>query len=211
MAAVFCASFSRAAMVRRRRVIRTRSSPRWRGARRLRRRGGARCRRGRLRNASTSPLVMRPSLPVPSPICSGATAVLRISLAAAGNGASAARRASAGRVAGRPTGGGRTPAGGLRRASRRSGSTSTVRRLRDAAAAGGDGGAGRQRLPSPRFRRTAPTSPRRPRGAAISAQRAGGRRVHLHGDLVGLQLHQRLVRPRPPRPRASSSARRSPR
>ncbi len=66
MAAVFCASFRRWAMVRRSRVILTRSSPGCasRGARAAGAAVGEAA--GRERKSSTSPLVIRPSLPVPS-------------------------------------------------------------------------------------------------------------------------------------------------
>src|ERR1700733_13242047 len=116
IAAVFCASFSLAAMVRRSRVMRTRCSrgssvrgPRAVGA-------GVAAGAGRLRNSSTSPLVMRPSLPVPSPISAGGRCFSSIRFAAAGSGACATP--SVGGGAGRATGpsargGGFTPACGF--------------------------------------------------------------------------------------------------
>ena len=125
MAALFWASFRRRAMVRRRRVILTRSSPS------PAMRGGAAGRGGaaagcaaRARNASTSPLVMRPSLPEPAPRAVGARFCSSISFAADGIGArtgaggASGPGAGAGAAAGRATGpsgrgGGRTPAVGL--------------------------------------------------------------------------------------------------
>src|SRR5271166_1119654 len=113
IAAVFCASFRRAAMVRRRRVMRTRSSRGSASRGGFAARAGAATVTGRSRNASTSPLVMRPSLPLPGPICTGDRCCSSISLAAAG-----ITSGCVGGVAGRVTGpsgrgGGCTPAGGL--------------------------------------------------------------------------------------------------
>ena len=190
IAAVFCASFSRAAMVRRRRVILhpllarlvVRAAALAAGARRG---AGA----GRLRNASTSPLVMRPSLPVPAPICAGDSCCSSISLAAAGSGACAgARRAGRARHRAERTRrrmhAGRRVGGRPRRCGRR--------------------GDGLRRQPALRARTAHPRRPpawpaaRRPATSAAlrrgdRSQHAGGRRGDLHRHLVGLQLDQRLV------------------
>ena len=89
IAAVFCASFNRWAIVRRSLVMRTRSS-RGSSACGARAAGaGAGAGAGRARNSSTSPLVTRPSLPEPLASADGLTPRSSIILAAAGRGACA--------------------------------------------------------------------------------------------------------------------------
>src|SRR3984957_9165836 len=126
IAAVFWASFNRSAMVRRRRVILTRCSRGSSGRAGAGGRGAGGSGAGRFRNASTSPLVIRPSLPDPGPIAAGASCCSSISRAAAGRGSwmgwtggrgttgGAAATGAAGRVTG-PSGrgGGLIPAGGF--------------------------------------------------------------------------------------------------
>ena len=84
IAAVFCASFRRRAMVWRRRVIFTRSSPPSSGRAEALAAGAAAAATGFARKACTSPFVTRPSLPLPAPICAGVTPASAIALVAAG-------------------------------------------------------------------------------------------------------------------------------
>ena len=116
ISAVFWASFRREAMVLRRRVILTRSSPSSSARGAFGAAGAAAgAAAGRARKSSTSPLVTRPSLPVPVERAAAGTLLSAIILAAAGSGACGA---SLGTDAGRATGpvavgGGFTPAAGL--------------------------------------------------------------------------------------------------
>ena len=86
MAAVFCASFSRLAIVLRRRVIFTRSSrgSSVRAALGAGTGAAAAAGAGLARNSMTSPLVMRPSLPLPAPMLAAEDAGFRHALGGAG-------------------------------------------------------------------------------------------------------------------------------
>ena len=189
MAAVFCASFSRRAMVLRSRVIFTRSSPSlgargrpWRRAAAAARRPGGRGSPARRPWRSGRPwrCRRRPARRV--------TPFSAIILAAAGSGACAV---------GRPPGRRRGPAAGARRLDLR-----LARRRRGAGAGGGAAARaaaglarGGRRRPAPmRAEHARRPRPRRPRRRRSLSMHAGGGGVHLHRDLVGLELDQRLVR-----------------
>ena len=180
IAAVFCASFSRRAMVWRSRVIFTRSSraasSAGEGARTCTAAAG--CATGvgaaaaRSIAAIMSPLVTRPSLPEPSTFAGSmpvSAAILRTEGASGASAAAtfggAARRGAASALALRPP-------------------------VRRGFAAAGFAGAP---APSLIWPSSAPTATVSPSFAAISLERAGGGRRHLDRHLVGLELDQRLV------------------
>ena len=186
MAAVFCASFRRRAMVWRSLVRRTRSSREAssgaagarigarsrRGAAARERAAGAGGGAGGLASASiTSPFSTWPRLPLPATPARSMPASLAI-FAAEG----------AGGMAGRACGRRRSPW-----------------RERLAALGGAVGaspGAGLAAAAAPRRQRAEQRADRdgRARSAPISRQHAGGGRVDLERHLLRLQFHQRLVR-----------------
>ena len=204
MAAVFCASFSRcgdgAAQPGHLHALLARPRPRAARCAARRRRGGRR--RGGSRNASTSPLVMRPSLPVPAPICAGVDAAApAISLRRR---PAAARCAGARRPAASPARRDRAGAARRRVHARRGGAGAPARLRRRGLAAA------RRRAVADQQPSSAPTSTSAPSRHAISASVPAAGAFTSTRHLVGLQLDQRLVgRHRVARP-ASASARRWP-
>ena len=170
IAAMFCASFRRRAIVWRRRDIDTRSSraasdgadgalAAGAGAAGMTR--GLMSAAGFSSAAMTSPLVMRPSLPVPA-MAAASTLFSVTILRTAGDKALL----------------------GLGRRRRRIG-------LRAGASAGF--AAAPPAAPSSIDPRSAPTLTVLPAAASIARELARRRRRHFHRDLVGLQFHQRLV------------------
>ena len=190
IAAVFCASLRRRAMVWRSRVMRTRSSragrraPRRRAPRPARARGPAGARRRRPSTAvSASPLVTRPSLPVPA-TRAGSTSGLGQRLARR------RRRRPGGRLP-VPVRGFAQPDGGGAGGDRSRGAALVVGRTGIGRAFAGR--ACRRRHWRSIEPSTAPTPTVAPSLTAIASMHAGGRRRHFQRDLVGLQLDQRLV------------------
>ncbi len=199
MAAVFCASFSRRAMVWRSLVMRTRSSRAASSAG-----DGARARRAgssdripdRLRHwrrlamaSSTSPFSTWPRLPEPATwsaderCCSRRRAWPPPAPARVSSGPSRRRSRRSWRLLPWPS------AAGRRGAPRPSPLPAVGGRRRLAAGLGG----GFAPAPSEIEPSSAPTPTVSPSLAAISGERAGGRRRYLDRHLVGFQLDQRLV------------------
>ena len=151
--------------------------------------------------ASTSALVARPSLPV-GWIAEAATPVSSTSLRVAGPDAAMLAPAAAGAAAatGAGAGAGAGAAAGFGAAGAAAGGAAAAAGFAAAPAA-----------PASMWQSTPPTWTVAPSAHGEVDDGAGHRGIHLDGDLVGLELAQRLIDRRPCRPPSPATWRRSPR